>query len=78
MHRALYRIAREIKNDWVKMSYSAKPYVEAMFEGDQITDKYIVGDFHSVVLGFICNASTWRGETAKRIKAELKEIAHTE
>lgn len=28
----------------------------------------------SVVLYFLSNASTWRGETAKRIKSELKAM----
>jgi hypothetical protein len=28
----------------------------------------------SIVLYFLSNAGTWRGETAKRVKAELKKM----
>jgi hypothetical protein len=39
---------------------------------DSITDNYGADSAKSVVLYFLSNANTWRGEHAKRIKAELK------
>jgi hypothetical protein len=38
-------------------------------------DKYYFDDAKSVVLYFLANAGTWRGDTAKRIKKELKEMS---
>lgn len=71
-------IAREIRSDWSKqgkgVNYAAKPYLEAMFGLDKITDNYICDSGKSVVLYFLANAQTWKGETAKRIKAELKAL----
>ncbi len=71
--RPLHEIAHEILKDWgPKVNYGAKPYLDAMFSLDKITDMYYADTAKSVVAYFLSNASTWRGETAKRIKAELK------
>lgn len=74
MNRPLYEIAREIRRDWVKVNYAAKPYLEAMSCLDSLRDNYYNDSARSVVLYFLANASTWRGETAKRIKTELKAM----
>jgi hypothetical protein len=73
--RPLYEIANEIKKDWVKPNYGAKPYLDAMQSLTSINDKYGWDNAKSVVLYFLSNASSWRGETAKRIKTELKQIS---
>lgn len=72
--RAIYEIAHEIRRDWAKVSPYAKPYLDAMMSLDSINDNYYFDSARSVVLYFLCNAGTWRGETAKRIKKELKEM----
>ena len=51
------------------------PYLGAMFSLDKITDPYGADSGKSIVLYFLSNATTWRGETAKRVKAELKKLA---
>ena len=77
-HRKLSTIAAEIlaeinSGNWPKhAAFYAAPYLAAMRELDKITDKYYLDSGKSVVLYFLSNASTWRGETARRIKAELK------
>jgi len=73
-HRSLSRIAGEIHTDWAKPYFGAVPYLNAMFELDQVTDRYYEDDAEDVVRYFLSNATTWRGETARRIKAELKAI----
>lgn len=72
-YRPLSVIAKEIRKDWKNPGY-AEPYLDAMEELDKITDKYHADDARGVVLYFLSNASTWRGETAKKIKAELKAM----
>lgn len=72
--RSLSTIANEISKDWKPVNYAAKPYLEAMYSLDKITDTYIQDSAKSIVLYFLSNASSWRGETAKRIKAELKAM----
>ncbi len=74
-HRSLRTIAGEVYADWKNVHYAARPYLEAMTQLDQVTDKYGFDTGHSVVLYFLCNSNTWRGPVAKRIKAELKQIA---
>jgi len=70
--RPLYEIAREIKRDWQKVNYAAKPYLDAMGSLNSVRDTYICDSGQSIVLYFLCNAGTWRGDTAKRVKKELK------
>lgn len=72
--RPLHEIAKEITNDWTKPYYGAVPYLEAMRTLNGITDNYMFDSAKSVVLYFLANAGTWRGETARRIKKELKEM----
>ena len=75
MARPLYKIASEIRKTWTKVSPYAEPYLEAMQSLNSINDNYYFDSGKSVVLYFLSNASTWRGEDARRIKAELKEMA---
>jgi len=69
--RPIYTIAREIYADWTKVNYAAAPYLEAMLSLDSIEDPYMFDSGRSVVAYFLSNAATWRGETARRVKAEL-------
>ena len=72
--RPLYTIAKEIRKDWQKMYFGAVPYYEAMTELNSIKDKYYSDTAVSVVLYFLANAQTWKGEVAKRIKLELNAM----
>ena len=64
--RALYEIARDIRNNWPKVNYAAVPYLEAMNDLDKISDKYMFDSGRSIVAYFLSNATTWRGEDARR------------
>ena len=74
MARSLCTIAREIYEDWKKVSPYAKPYLDAMATLHSPTDNYINDSGTSVVLYFLANAQGWRGERARTIKAELKAL----
>ena len=75
MSRSLRTIAIEVAQDWKKVNFAAVPYLEAMFSLDEISDEYGADSGRSIVLYFLGNAASWHGETARRIKRELKEIA---
>jgi len=73
--RPLFLIATEIANNWnTKTYFGAKPYLVAMLALDSIDDNYGTDSGRSIVTYFLANAGTWRGETAKRIKKELKDM----
>ena len=73
--RSLSTIAREIRADWGrKVWFGAKPYLDAMSQLNSIDDKYIADDAATIVIYFLSNAASWRGEKAKAIKAELKAM----
>lgn len=76
-NRPLYEIAAEIRKDWPQAwreSHPAGAYLIPMSALTNITDRYGMDSAKSIVLYFLSNANTWRGETAKRIKAELKAM----
>lgn len=75
MSRPLYEIAQEIRKDWKNVYFGAVPYLQAMGTLTSIQDDYGMDSGKSIVLYFLSNAMTWRGETAKRVKAELKKMA---
>lgn len=73
--RSISTIAREIRADWTNPYFGAVPYLSAMQSLDSIDDNYYEDSGKSVVLYFLANANTWRGEKARAIKAELKKLA---
>ena len=74
MTRTLSTIARDISRDWTKPYFGATPYLDAMHSLQSIHDKYYFDTAESVVRYFLANATTWKGETARAIKAELKAM----
>ena len=72
--RPLSTIARDIKQHWTKPYFGAVPYIDAMKALYTIHDYYGCDSAKSVVSYFLANANTWRGPTARAIKAELKEM----
>ena len=72
--RSLSAIAADIARNWPNVYFGAVPYLDAMRSLDKISDRYICEDARSIVLYFLSNATTWRGEHARRIKAELKAL----
>ena len=72
--RLLHEIHDEIVKDWKRPHYAALPYLQAMRYLGVKWDSYGDQDGESVIRYFLNNASTWRGETARRVKAELREL----
>lgn len=80
MSRSLWEIAADIDATWrdkngnTKVWFGAEPYLVAMRSLDSVHDTYGCDTAKSIVLYFLSNATTWRGEDARRIKAELKAL----
>lgn len=72
--RSLSRIAADIRTHWKNVSPFAVPFLNAMATLESIDDAYFSDSARSVVLYFLANASTWRGEKARAIKAELSTL----
>ena len=72
--RPLYEIARDIRRDWLKPYFGAVPYIDALSALERVEDKYFYDSGQSIVAYFLANAGTWRGETARSVKAELKAM----
>jgi hypothetical protein len=72
--RPLYEVAEEIRKDWKNIYFGAKPYLDAMSCLESINDNYGWDSGKSIVLYFLANASSWRGEIARRIKKELNTM----
>lgn len=74
MTRTLNQIALEISRDWKAPYFGAVPYISAMRSLTGMDDAYGLDSARGIVSYFLANAGTWRGETARRIKAELKAM----
>jgi len=72
--RPLHEIAQEIRKDWEKPYFGAKPYIQAMLTMDKITDAFGDDPGTGIVAYFLSNAATWRGDAAKRVKKELNTM----
>ena len=82
--RPLRVIAAEIAAEWPQAmkpgevgffgmgEHPAHPYIEAMMSLNDINQSYYQDSARSIVRYFLSNAQSWRGDTARRIKAELK------
>lgn len=72
--KSLSQIANIIRNDWKNPYFGAKPYLDAMSTLNSMDDMYGMDSGKSIVAYFLGNASTWRGETAKKVKAHLNKL----
>jgi hypothetical protein len=78
--RPLYMIAHEIGANWNKFSsgtelnFAAKEYLSAMASLNSINDNFGMDSGKEIVARFLCNASSWRGDTAERVKKELNAM----
>lgn len=72
--RELHHIAGDITRDWKKPYFGAVPYIHALRSLRSINDNYGHDSARSVVTYFLSNATTWRGDTARAVKAELKSM----
>jgi hypothetical protein len=81
MTRPVNKIAAEIDTifsrekaktnpNWLR---HVRPYVEAMLTMTSFKDMYGLDPGDEIGRRFLVNAQPWRGEDARRIKAEIKE-----
>ena len=68
----LYELAAVISHDWAKPNYAAVPYLNAMHCVEDLDSPYGADNGKTIVSYFLSNASSWRGDTAKAVRAELK------
>ena len=68
-------IAKGKHRYWRDMFPYLAPYADALLSLNSIEDNYMFDSGRTIVGGFLSNCSTWKGETAKRLKAELRTIA---
>ena len=71
-NKSIAEIAAIIRKDWQKVNFAAKPYLSAMNCLSDINHQIGFDSGKSIVLYFLSNASTWRGDVAKAVKLELK------
>ncbi len=70
----LNQIASIIQEDWKTVYFGAVPYLNAMFSLNTMADYYGYDSGESIVRYFLGNAQTWRGQTARAVKAKLNQL----
>lgn len=75
MTRKLHEIASDVLAHWkAPIYFGAVPYLNAMRTLNDMGDNYGDDSASSIVAYFLSNATTWRGDDARRIKAELNAM----
>ena len=69
---SLSQLASIIRADWDKPYFGAVQYLQAMGTLEWITDCYGYDSGKEIVIYFLANATRWKGENARKVKAELK------
>jgi hypothetical protein len=74
--KTIAELAIIIQQDWSQgrtkqIYFGAVPYLDAMQSMTSINDDYGLDTGKSIVAYFLGNAQTWKGETAREVKAEL-------
>ena len=67
-------IAHAIAKDWQNVNPYAVDYLNAMKQIRSVNESYYAESAHSVILYFLANAGTYRGENARTYKALLKDL----
>ena len=67
-------IAHAIAKDWTNISPYAADYLNAMKEIRSVEDNYYADSAKSVILYFLANAGSYRGDNARSYKALLKAM----
>jgi hypothetical protein len=72
--RKIYEIAMDIIADWKNISPHARPYLHAMTTLDDMSDSFGLDSAQTIIVYFLGNAQGYRGETARKVKKELKDM----
>lgn len=71
--RPIYEIAADIKKEWgSSVNFAAVPYLDAMMYISSASDTFYADSGTTIVSYFLTNSSSFRGDRAKELKAELK------
>ncbi|WP_454045037.1 hypothetical protein [Chryseobacterium sp. Marseille-Q8038] len=68
------QIALMVTKDWKNIYFGAVPYLDAMRSLNSVNDNYYEDSASSIINYFLANATTWRGEVARAVKAKLKKL----
>ena len=68
----VYELATVIRKDWQKPHLAAMPYLSAMRCMNDAVEDYGCESGRSIIAYFLSNASSWHGDVARGVKAELK------
>jgi hypothetical protein len=72
--RAIHSIATDISREWKNVYYGAVPYLNAMKSLNSISEDYYEDRAETIIIYFLANASTFRGEKARALKLELNNL----
>jgi hypothetical protein len=71
--RPISAIAADIYDAWPRPYFGAVPYLDAMLCISSANDNYGADSAKNIVAYFLSNASSFKGDAARALKAELKQ-----
>lgn len=68
------QLVATIRADWKNPYFGAVPYLDALATLDSWDQSYMYDDAKGLGMYLLSNLRTYKGETAKAVKATLKEV----
>jgi hypothetical protein len=68
-------IVATIRADWANPSFAAVPYLEALEGLQSWESRYMFDDARGLAAYLLANLGSYRGETARSVKATLKAVS---
>jgi hypothetical protein len=72
--RLIFEIGADIASSWTCPYFGAVPYIRAMMSLSTLRDGYGEESAPDIIAYFLANSGTWRGDDARRLKAELRSL----
>ena len=74
MSRPMREIAEEIRFDWPNIGVEAEEWLCWLHAVDRVEPEWRGGDARWAIRNFLREAGGWRGERARQIKRELRQL----
>jgi hypothetical protein len=72
-HFTLNQLLEQAKNDWEEAPASITECIESLQMSGSASNNYLKAESEEYLKFFLTNCSAWRGEIARRVKAELRK-----
>ena len=72
-HFTLGQLLEQVKSDWTEAPQTIEECIQSLQMSGAAANNYLDAEAEEYLKFFLTNCSAWRGEVARRVKAELRK-----